>query len=88
MKPGFITMNLCRKDHPLNGVTPRPQEPRNSKVNVQLEKLWRLCVWDIEGVILVDFMPKGTTINSDAYIDTLRKIESKTEKSTTSPGHV
>ena len=40
---GFITMNLCRKDHPWNGVTPCPQEPRNSKVNVQLEKLWRLC---------------------------------------------
>ena len=35
------------------------------------------CVWDIEGVILVDFMPNGTTINSDAYIDTLRKLKAK-----------
>ena len=28
-------------------------------------------------MILVDFMPKGTTINSDAYIDTLRKLKVK-----------
>ena len=35
------------------------------------------CVLDIEGVILVDFMPKGTTINSDVYIDTLRKLKAR-----------
>ena len=33
--------------------------------------------WDIEEVILVDFMPKGTTINSDVYIDTLRKLKAR-----------
>ena len=33
--------------------------------------------WDIEGVIWVDFMPKGTTITSDVYIDTLRKLKAR-----------
>ena len=33
--------------------------------------------WDIEGVILVDFMPKVTTIKSDVYIDTLRKLKAR-----------
>ena len=33
--------------------------------------------WDSEGVILVDFMPKGTTINSDVYTDTLRKLKAR-----------
>ena len=40
-------------------------------------KIMATVFWDIEGVILVDFMPKGTTINSDAYIDTLRKLKAK-----------
>ena len=31
--------------------------------------------WDSVGVILVDFMSKGTTINSDVYIDTLKKLK-------------
>ena len=32
---------------------------------------------DIEGVILVNFMPKGTTINADVYIDNLRKLKAR-----------
>ena len=36
-------MNLSRKDYLWNSATPRPQESKNSKVNVQLEKLSRLC---------------------------------------------
>ena len=47
------TMNCSRKDHPWNGVTPHPQEPRNSKVNV---KNYGDCVLGTIG----NFMPKGT----------------------------
>ena len=31
--------------------------------------------WDAQGLILVDFMPKGETINSEAYIETLQKLK-------------
>ncbi|KAJ4429612.1 hypothetical protein ANN_21798 [Periplaneta americana] len=30
--------------------------------------------WDRKGVLLLDFMPKGTTINADRYCETLRKL--------------
>ncbi|GFV78110.1 mariner Mos1 transposase [Trichonephila clavipes] len=31
-------------------------------------------LWDQRGVLLVDFIPQGTTINSGAYCTTLRKL--------------
>ena len=33
--------------------------------------------WDEEGVILVDIMPHGQTINSDLYIQTLKKLQKR-----------
>ena len=33
--------------------------------------------WDSVGVILVDFMSKGATINSDVYIDTLKNLKAR-----------
>ena len=34
--------------------------------------------WDTDGVILVDVMAKGETINPDAYIKTLQKLKQRT----------
>jgi hypothetical protein len=31
--------------------------------------------WNAEGVILVDIMPRGQTINSDLYIQTLENLQ-------------
>jgi len=33
-----------------------------------------LCFWDKQGVLLVDFLPRNTTINADAYCATLRRL--------------
>ena len=33
--------------------------------------------WDIDGVILVDVMARGETINSDAHIKTLQKLKQR-----------
>ena len=40
-------------------------------------KLMVTVFWDSIGVILVDFMSKGATINSDIYIDTLKKLKAR-----------
>ncbi len=37
-------------------------------------KLMVSVFWDSEGVLLVDFMTRGTTINGEAYRNTLRKL--------------
>ena len=36
--------------------------------------------WDSVGVILVDFMSKGATINLDVYIDTLKKLKARIQR--------
>lgn len=33
--------------------------------------------WDKKGILLVDFMPRGTTINADVYCETLKKLRKK-----------
>ena len=56
-----------------------PTSPRVKKFKSQCSagKIMATVFWDIEGVILVGFMPKGSTINSDVYIDTLRKLKAR-----------
>ncbi|KAJ4436405.1 hypothetical protein ANN_19037 [Periplaneta americana] len=43
-----------------------------SQVNVE-DRLKRT----FEGLLLVDIMPHGTTINSDAYVATLKKLQAR-----------
>ena len=33
--------------------------------------------WNSQGVIQVDFLSKGETINSEVYIETFRKLKAK-----------
>lgn len=40
-------------------------------------KVMASVFWDSEGVLLVDIMERGTTINSTAYVNTLKKLEGR-----------
>jgi hypothetical protein len=40
----------------------------------------RLVFWDCDGVILVDVIPRGVTINSEAYINTLNKLKERFQR--------
>jgi hypothetical protein len=50
-----------------------PTSPRRKKFKVtpSTGKVMTTIFWDAEVVILVDSMPRGQTINSDLYIQTL-----------------
>ena len=39
-----------------------------------------IVFWDSVGVILVEFMSKGATINLDVYIDTLKKLKPQIQR--------
>ena len=41
-------------------------------------KLTATAFWDAQGLLLLDFLPKCKTINSEAHIKTLKKTLSKT----------
>ena len=51
-----------------------PTSPRSKKFKSQQSagKVMVTVFWDSVGVIRVDFMSKGATINSDVYINTLK----------------
>ena len=56
-----------------------PTSSRTKKFKAQNSagKIMATVFLDSQGVILVDFLPKGKTINSEVYIETLRKLKAK-----------
>ncbi|KAJ4446902.1 hypothetical protein ANN_13603 [Periplaneta americana] len=51
-----------------------PKKPRIFKQTLSTQKVMATVFWDHKGVLLLDFMPKGTTINANRYCETLRKL--------------
>lgn len=49
-------------------------KPRKFKQIQSARKIMATVFWDRQGVLLVDIMPSGTTINADAYCQTLKKL--------------
>jgi hypothetical protein len=46
---------------------------KNSKVSHLQKKTMATVPWDCEGLLLCEFLPPKTTINSDKYCKTLKK---------------
>ena len=46
------------------------------KQTTSTRKIMCTAFWDRKGVLLVDFLPQGSTINPGVYCDTLKKIAS------------
>jgi histone-lysine N-methyltransferase SETMAR len=53
--------------------------PRKKKFKVVASagKVMATVFWDMHGVILVDIMPTGATINSESYVRTLQKLQKR-----------
>lgn len=49
-------------------------KPKKFKATLSAGKVMATVFWDRHGVLLVDFMPRGTTINADRYVETLEKL--------------
>ncbi|KAJ4441265.1 hypothetical protein ANN_11119 [Periplaneta americana] len=52
-----------------------PKKPKKFKQTLSTQKVMATVFWDRKGVLLLDFMPKGTTINANRYCETLRKLQ-------------
>ncbi|KAF6212895.1 hypothetical protein GE061_010605 [Apolygus lucorum] len=50
------------------------------KVQFSERKIMASVFWDRKGVLLVDFMVRGTTINANAYCETLTKLKKKDKR--------
>ncbi|KAJ4432825.1 hypothetical protein ANN_21464 [Periplaneta americana] len=51
-----------------------PKKPRKFKQTLSTQNVMATVFWDRKDVLLLDFMPKGTTINANRYCETLRKL--------------
>lgn len=49
--------------------------PKKFKLLPSAGKVMITVFWDIQGVLLLDFLPKGETINSARYQETLKKLK-------------
>lgn len=56
------------------GHTSSPRKPNKCRQTFSNKKVMATVFWDRKGVLLVEFMEKGTTINSTVYCETLRKL--------------
>ena len=53
---------------------PGEEAPKKAKVGHSVGKVMATVFWDSRGVLLVRYMPKGTTINAKTYCDVLRDL--------------
>jgi len=54
--------------------THSPNKPRKFKQSLANRKLKATVFWDRKGVLLNEFMEPGTTITSETYCETLKKL--------------
>lgn len=74
MKPGFNTIHRKQNDNRNNGCIQIHQTNQRNSKNLQQQKDHCYCVWDQQGVLLVEFMEPGTTITAAVYCETLRRL--------------
>jgi histone-lysine N-methyltransferase SETMAR len=56
------------------GHTNSPKKPRKCLQTLSARKIMATVFWDRKGVLLVDFLERGTTITSARYCETLEKL--------------
>lgn len=51
------------------------------KVQTFTGKVMAGALWDSEGILLVEFLKRGATFNSEQYVPTLKKFKARTRSS-------
>ncbi|GFS77029.1 uncharacterized protein TNCV_3756741 [Trichonephila clavipes] len=55
--------------------TGSPTRPRKASQILSARKLMVTAIWDAQGILLIEFMTHGTTINFEVYCRTLKKLK-------------
>ena len=59
------------------GHTSSPKRPRKCLQTLSARKIMATVFWDREGVLLVDFLERGSTIISEPYCETMKTLRRK-----------
>ncbi|GBN98779.1 hypothetical protein AVEN_152534-1 [Araneus ventricosus] len=57
------------------GHTGSPTRLKKARQTLSARKLMVTVFWDAQGILLIEFMTRGTTINSEVYCRTLKKLK-------------
>lgn len=83
---GFLSQIITGDETWISHITPESKQQSmewrhtqspvrvKAKQTLSQRKIMASVFWDRHGVLLVDFMQRGTTINAEAYCQTLRKL--------------
>jgi uncharacterized membrane protein len=75
MKPGSIITTHRQKGSQLNGIISCCHARKKFKVQNSAGKVMATVFWDSEGILLVQFLKTGATINSERYVQMLKKLK-------------
>ncbi|XP_045445715.1 histone-lysine N-methyltransferase SETMAR-like [Melitaea cinxia] len=62
------------KQEPMQWIEKGERPPKKFKVEKSASKLIATIFWDCEGVLLIDYLPKKTTMNAEYYAGLLKKV--------------
>jgi hypothetical protein len=76
-----VHLSVAQKDEnfsgPMEWQHPQSQRKKKLKTTPYAGNIMITVFWDTNGVILVDVVTRGETINSDAYFKTLQKLKQR-----------
>jgi len=67
-KPGYITMTRRQSNNEWSGGIAAHTAPKHFECKNPLEKFSPRFFWDQDGIFLIDYLPKGPTINAEYYL--------------------
>ena len=75
MKPDYITMTRKQSNnHWSDGIAAHPA-PKYSECKNPMEKFSSRFFWDQDGILHIDYLPKGATINAEYYSSLLVQLK-------------
>jgi len=88
VKPGYITMTRRQSNYQWSGGIADHPRPKKLRVQKSARKVLASIFWDQDGILLIDYLPKGQTINAEYHSSLL--VQSKDmlkEKRRSREGH-
>jgi len=76
IKPGFITTHQSQNGSHLSGLDSAKAVQSEQKRNNRLGRLF----WDTHGILFIDYLEKGKTINTDYYCALLERLKDEIAK--------
>jgi len=75
MKAGYITMTQRQSNSQWSGGIASHPAPKKSECKNPLEKFLPRFFWDQDGILLIDYLPKGQTINAEYCLSLLVQLK-------------